>query len=761
MEKQQKIDALKNPNLNPYNLSSAYDGLANSMHRWTVVAKDAQGAKYTPDQEQKIASNYYDKMIAPLYGKLGIAPMDKALWMKQAYKEALNYNIEDSYNNNIIHQMRHGFDSGIAATARAYGTATDILGNLVDIKFNTSGILKDSALQRGARIQDQNHQFWADALPDRDGWFNHATSLVTEQAAQLPLYAAMSLSGGLTEGNLTKGLMASPIGKKVLGYLMAGGEGLAYGTLTRPQEDKGQAWRDAVGFAVFHGLFHVGGAATKKLIDIVPTDSNLMDRLKAKQDKYELAQKGLREATPTERYAAHTKEISNNLAVMGIPGQQKVFNDALTHISDMEGRGWTTQQVKDHEQALLSKDPARFSPMLSAASFIRSNLSLMGKRLSELEEGSPEAKSLVTKMAKLIDDAGMKMNTNVHKIEEITGQEVAAQVKESSAKPTMDMYRAKVIAQVAKDNPTAAKMLKPEEIDKLATIQMTKDSVRAARLAEKKLGQAPVEKVDSAAKKNKALPPPEMKTRSERKMDKYGQPSASFSITPSYKVPLKNYMKEASAKGQSLKEFFEDMADEDFASDVSEHFYPKALKDAGVYFEKQNTKEGIQNPNFLAFMYNYLDKMPKEFGQALEGRLVESMKVQKYMSGRTPSEAQLMYYAKSMYNHMDNFLSSGRWPKESNIFRSTQADMWNPTKWQRQLLRERSIQEKKNIKDMFSSDPAAQRAALTAHKLFSDQRMTEFDKADKKPATQDKILELSEKIADIEVSSGDRERIPF
>ena len=306
LTKEKKIEALKNVNLNPYRLNDAYDGLANSFHRWTHVANDAVLNHYTDEQKQKIASNYYDGMIAPLYGKMGQTPMSKDLWMKQSFKEAVNYNIEDAYNNSIIHGMKNGWDSGLAATARAYGYISDAVGNVYDNavdqwrksrevgkKYDTDnggwhqGLAQlhsekpighvPGAVSKGAAIQDANHQFWADALPNHS-WGAKATSFVAEQAAQLPVYAAMyagTAALGVVPGvsNLTKTLTATPVGKKVFQYLMAGTEGLAYGTLTRPQEDKAQAWRDAVGFMVFHGIFDVGGMGAKKLIDIAgPND---------------------------------------------------------------------------------------------------------------------------------------------------------------------------------------------------------------------------------------------------------------------------------------------------------------------------------------------------------------------------------------------------------------------------------------------------------------------------------------------------------
>jgi hypothetical protein len=220
-------------------------------------------------------------------------------------------------------------------------------------------------------------------------------------------------------------------------------------------------------------------------------------------------------------------------------------------------------------------------------------------------------------------------------------------------------------------------------------------------------------------------------------------------------------MTTAKSQGKTLTEFFKDMSDEDFKDDLSKHFYPKSLQQAGIFFEHQNTREGTQNPNFLAFMYNYTHSMPREFGKELEQRLIDTMKVQKFMSGRKPSEPQLMYYAKAMYNHMDNFLGSGRWPQESNIFRSTQDDMWNSTEWQQELLQEKHLQERKNLKDMFSADPSAKRAALVAHKTLHELRMKEYAKGPKDMSSQERISDIDSLITDQQTQTGDYERWEF
>jgi hypothetical protein len=169
----------------------------------------------------------------------------------------------------------------------------------------------------------------------------------------------------------------------------------------------------------------------------------------------------------------------------------------------------------------------------------------------------------------------------------------------------------------------------------------------------------------------------------------------------------------------------------------------------------------MQNPNFLGFMYNYLNQMPKEFGQELEQRFLDTVKAQKYMNGRKPVEPQLLYYAKAMYNHVDNFLGSGRWPAESNLFRSSNEKMWQTTQWQRQLLVEKSLQEQKNLKDMFSGDKKALKAALATHAALSKMRLSEFDKASMKRGSQDTIKEYDDKIADLITQTGDYDRWQF
>ena len=804
LNKADKVKALSDVNLNPYNLANPYDGLANSLHRWKTVAAQANNGHFSNEEMGKIASNYYDKMIAPMYGGMKIAPMDKGLWLKQAYSEALKYNLEDSYDSSIVHGLKNGAHTGAAELARASGYVTDMLGNVLDdsvalwkrahtvqpgqtpeqVKAGqntpwfqtardlhnfTSGVHHDrGAVSQGAVYQSDKQDFWAQALPLHDGWTEHATSFVAEQAAQLPVYAAMELGGAALKGgavtvsggtNLTKSLLQSNLGKRVFGYLMAGTEGLAYGKATRKQEDKSQAWRDAVGFTVFHGLFDIGGMGLKKLIDVVP-DSNtaLKTKLEKRNEVLDLAKEGKRPATGAEIYADHKREIANNLTVSGITGQRAIFKDALTHVQRIqdEHSDWSRTQVRDHEHALLNNDPARWGPALSAAKFVRS---LVGdKRVADLT--SEEQKALGDRIEKLIQDSGAEINTHSEALQKSTVEDTAKSTKAPASKKGMDFYRSKVIAKITKDNPAALQMVKPEQIDSIASKWMAKDAQASAAHAEKLLGKDGVKDATNAAKRVKPAKT-EVKVKTVRSESKFGTSASLKALPAETKAYFKLASDSAKENGQSLKSFFEDMSDEDFSKDVSDHFYPKALRDAGVFFESQKTPEGKQDPNFLAFMHNYIGGMPKEFGQELESRLISSMKVQKYMMGKEPTEPQIEYFAKSMYNHMDNFLDSGRWPTESNIFRSSNETMFESTRWQTQLLRERMVEEQKNLNEMFATDPVAKKNALTAYNLLSKRRLEEFKLGPADLQSQHRIKDLNERITEVMTQTGDRERIPF
>jgi hypothetical protein len=802
MEESKKIDALKDPKLNPNLIEDGYDQLAHALHLWTIVGAKAKSR--TPAEQEQIASNFYHWMIMPAYGHLykdtkNTEVISEEAWKKQAYGEALFYNIETPYTNNWLNSLKHGTASGLASTDRAWVRVNDMLGNVFDDataqwRKERANILllgqedktpqsTQNWMQRVREIDSQHathvdyavpkfvlqqnyskaadiDQFWADAIPSHGGFLNKATSFVAEQVAQLPVFMGME---ALTPAGLTASLSKTALGTKVAGYLTAGAEGLAYGAATRKQDDPGEMWRDAIGFGIFHGLFDVGGLGLKKLTDIAP--EAWKSKLAQRSEKLDLAQKGQRPATPAEVYDDHKTEVANNLFVGGVATQRAIYVDALHFVEHTEGMDRDT--VKAHAKDLLGMDSARWAPVLSAAKFIRSLFD--DKKLSEIAPGSKDEKYLSSRLAQLIVDAGSEMNTRVKGMSDAAEVKATKNLATPAAKHTLEYYVSSIKADLAR-NPGAAAAVTPEQIMKAAQKKYAADLQNAAEDAEQELESKP-EKAQNIAKRRKdpteeaakaIQKNPKLQIRSERTLDKYGQPAVRYSVNPDYTVRLKSYQKIAKAKGQNLRQFFEDMSDDDFEHDLSNHFYPKSLRDAKVFFEHQNTAQGMQNPNFLAFMYNYIGQMPREFGEELEQRLIGTMKVQKYMSGRTPTEPQLGWFSGAVYNHVDNFLGSGRWPKESNIFRSSNDTVFNSTKWQRKLLVEKTLQEQKNLKSMFSGirNKKALSLALKTHAAFSKLRLNEFDKADfkRRPLAQEHIKAYDDVIADLQTKTDTYDR---
>jgi hypothetical protein len=796
LQESKKIDALKDTKLNPNLIEDGYDQLAHGMHLWTVVgAKAKADNNISFDGQQKIAGNFYDKIIGPAYGHLGTEPMSKDLWLKQAYEDGLKYDIKDAYTNDWTQSLKHGWNSGLASTARAADRVTTMAGNVlrdavgqfrkeqlalgnmdhpqnapnwmqrvkdIDSQVDLDNKYDENLIQRGARYQSAHREFWADALPTHDGFLNKATNYVAEQAAQMPVMIAMGPLGA--EGLLGKALSTTALGTRASGYLLAGAEGLAYGTLTRKQNDPGEILRDGIGFAVFHGLFDIGGSGLKKLSDVVPADSKLGLALAKRSEKLDLSQKGLRPATPVETYNAHKTEVANNLFAGGVATQRAIYVDALHYVQHTEGMDHATERA--HSADLLGSDPERWAPVLSSAKFVRSILG--DKKLSDIQPGSEDEKFLSSRLARLITDAGSELNTRVKGMGQDVEAGAAEKLKAPAAKNTLDYYVKQVEADLAK-NPGAAKMVTPEMVQKAAQKKYAADLQKAAEDAETETGTDRPAKAANSASRRKDV------TATTRRTESAKGPSVSYKVE-SYKSRFAAHKAAAKANGQSLAEFFKYMDDQDFMHDLSHHFYPQALKDADIYFEGQGKYSkvgdqilpmiskpfaGMQNPNFLAFMHNYSSQMPDEFAEALQERLIDTVKVQKYMSGRKPTENQLAYYAGAMYNHMDNLLGSGRWPAEHNVFKSSNETIFETTRFQKQLLIEKQLQEQKNLKEMYSGDPKAAKLALQTHAAFSKLRMAEFTKASMKRASQTKIRAYDDLIGDLQTKTGYFERWKF
>lgn len=808
LSKSEKKTALADPKINPFLLKDPYDGLAASMNKWKDVANDAVSKGYSEDDKAKAASNYYDHVIGPMYAQMKLAPINKDLWMKNAYTNGMKYSLDDAYDNSFVHGLENGLHSGWAATENAAATVSSAIGigakaaslfNPLDDRpfFQRLGNLHNEIAQKGilgagsdfgdthlglfgmeaaaARKNAPTQQFWADALPNKD-FTAKATSFVAEQVAQLPVYAAMAaggeIGGAVVEGvpavsNLTKALLSNPIGQKAFPYLMAGGEGLAYGTLTRPQEDKTQAWKDALGFMAFHTLFSIGGGAVSKLADVAK-GTPLAKAVEDRGEELDLAQKGQRKADPTEEYEAHVEEAANNIAVIGSQGQMAVIADALKHVKRQQESGMSREAITAEHMRLLDPatgDPAANSPVLSAAKYIRT---LLGdKKLSDLDEH--ETDLLHEKLEQLVKDASVSTNEHVEGLQGQTAASAAGEAHKPGSKITLDFYREKAHTELEQSG--ASKLVTPQQIEARAQQMYAEANVKAGQRAEAKLKSKPVDEANNIARKRQdkiqlgqESEKPSTSTVAGRTKGRYnfGLPAkASAKHNASYITYLKG--KVPSLEPGELTKFYQDMEPKDFAKDLEDHFYPQDLKNAGVYFESEKTREGWNNPNFFGFMLNYKDQMPKELGQELARRIEDSPKFEqsfkKYNSNKKPTEDQIWHFALQMYNHVDDFLSATSHVRkgQTNVFRTSYSDLLNPTVYQKQLLKERSDEEVKNIRTMFRGSSKAKKqalsSALNAHALLSTERAQLYSGRQTIKSTE-RIRDISDEISGKEVESG-------
>jgi hypothetical protein len=830
MEKAKKVEALKDPQLTPSKITNGYDSVAHAMWLWTQVGTKTRNDIHIDNTQ--VADNFYKHVLGPAMKKAGVQPMSPELWRKKAYdNDTLDYKIEDAYGNDWINSVKHGWNTALVGAASDTSHMVSMVGGAfdnvvaqykkeaawraqsdtvraVELRYPNADpvaaarIRGDSGasalnwmqrtkeidsqlaaknadrgnglVQRGAVYQEAQHQFWADAMPTHSGALNKATSFVVEQAGTVPAFAAIELGGISFEAvgagtGFTAKLSETPAGRRMIGYLTAGAEGTAYGILTKPQDNPAQHLRDGLDFMVFHGLFDVAGMGTRKLIDMIPTDSKRFEAMKRRQDAVVLSwEKNQRLATPVEKYDAHVGRASNAITAVGMTGLRSMSVDGLAHLQKTEGM--SVEERAAYEKKLMTEHPdgaARWVGPIATANFVRD---LIGdKKLSDLTP--EEEKTIDSRLTKLSLDAAGKINTKVNLKPEF---EVKAEtnLKQPSAKHTLDYYVKQIRADLAKD-PGAAALLSPEQIQKAAQKKYAADLEKAAQEAEAQTGTPKIVKAQEVGKRIKT--PPAMKTRTERTVSK-GSVTVRYDKSPDFNVYMSDARKQAKSSGKSLTDFFKDMDERDFMEDVAQHFYPDSLRTAGVWFEgvgkygadrklvqaaSKQPFSGASNPNFLAFMHNYAKQMPKEFAEALKEHLINTTKVQKNMNGRRLTDPQITYFAKSMYNHVDNFLGSGRWPKESNIFKSSQKNMWDSTEWQRDLLMEKVIQEQKNLLSAFSGDKKSQAIALATHAKFSGLRLKAFDLGASDLISVDAVRYFDDKIEDLQTKTGEFERWNF
>jgi hypothetical protein len=258
---------------------------------------------------------------------------------------------------------------------------------------------------------------------------------------------------------------------------------------------------------------------------------------------------------------------------------------------------------------------------------------------------------------------------------------------------------------------------------------------------------------------------PTVTYRTTSRVSKTGERSVSFNAKHSWIVYAKKAVAKAGLKWDSrgIQKWLYDMVDTDprkFAEDLQEHFYPKDLKDQGIWFESQSTPTlGKEDPNFLAFMYNYTDQMPKEFAEALSYALEETSKFEGNFRGGKSTDLQKNEYAKNVWNHVAEMIHHPKFTsgEESHIYRSSFPNMREPSKWQGpKTIAEIEDNERKLIKGMFKGKPEARKLAMDAYEAAASARRKAIKARDpeaRKAANYAIDTEL--------IRSGERERMEF
>jgi len=892
MNHEQKLIGLKNLKVNPFLLDSGYDGMMNSLERWKHIASDPKVAKMTPEQKDKAAENYYNMMLVPFYDKMHADAPPLELWKKHAYTDALKWNMDDAYQSHWRRGLYAGFrnweniyKSGIATIGGVVQDGMKFAENLgfqassegrpltPEQKAPVEGIKADikekgifqhladnvkdipilGSTYKSLERASSHDAFWHDINPSED-FVDKTASWIEEQAMMLPFYkflgkynaAGISMMG---EANLTKALLAKPGGKLLASALMGGAEGAVFGYAMRDDDDKKNAWQDAIGNAIISTIFHIGGTKIKSMSDAAA----------ARKEALNLASKGMKPGTEENLRGPLVDGLASTQAVGGRPLVNSVFREALYLTRSLEGTD------KAYRKSLFERnmkdDPARWARIYQAHHYIDALLG--GRKLSELSKeeeahlikqlhdvsseaskkvagtsqvaaaggkktveemkktpgGKRTIQDIVNKWKKKDAEAGLPPRPDEqyqalaeHEIAEKQAKAAAKAAEKRAAEPISDALDVQAAREKAEfpQLPTQLRGSKPrygfgsklfqltfKDPRDLAAYTLTQakenkahgafeawykehhpgatpasivEHAQRVRDYIKKLaavsnpGDGPLEVPSQAAKpkpRASTTTPPSVTQRTRYATDKYGQPSVSFNTTHSWIVYAKQAVKESGNKWNSagIKKWLDEIEPSDFARDLHEHFFPKALKDAEIYFEHETEKSlGKQDPNFLAFMYNYRDQMPREFAEKLSSELEDSMKFEKGFNPKVDVEEQKDFYAKGMWNHVADFLHSPSHLEEgeTNIYRTTYQNLQTPTVWQHKLHTEVVAQEKKMIEEMFKGKPQEYESAMAAYNAASSGRSTAF-----KMGLQDIRKEKTIEIDEILTRTGVRERMDF
>lgn len=787
-----KIQMVKDTSLNPFLFDDPFDGLTNSLSRWAQEAPSYAGKDDKTKAE--VAEHYYDNVLAPMYQHMKAPPLEKDVWMSQAWGQALKYDPAQSYHSKVVHGLVESLPGMLAPAARTGQFVANVLGmpvaafadsvkhgdfsgitGFVNLYMNMHNRVPKEGFFKAVESEGEKapilgewgkfdkdvanyNSFWHDVTPDRS-FTEKATSFVAENALLLPLFggltaaneAGIGLVKAAAEGvpyvaNLTEALGATKSGQFASRFLTYGSEGLIWGLATRKDNDKKNAWQDALTFAAMGSVFSLLGKKGAKLeppkgidngsgtrggdgsgrVEATPTPrppgpsslsrshilngeyiydndtpGNLHEFLPVGEDRSRMLEahqdalvvsKGERYASIDEIYQDHREEMAHNIAVGGMSVQHAIFEEALDHIAAW-GQHIDTPETKTFMERTLQRDSARFKPVYSSMQMMLRHLkenNLSTDVIKHPLEHEKEYLGLINFVKQQSYRAAAEMNVHV--------PEVVSASAES----------------LAKKAPGTAPEQAKGFVAKAAETKEVTGSVNAAN--------------------NAVKTPPRRRMDSKFEYDAKGNPTAySMNISYDWKVAKENLAKAhgGSAKDASSNKFWKDFvesttgktddtetANKAFIEDLRQYFNP--LKEAGLQFEKGSKSGGEVSggdyTNFLGFMYHYRDELPEPVKDKLEEILMNSPKMYQLL-GAKPSVAKLEHFGQAIQNHIDMFMRSSWYQKKGqrNVFRSTQPAGKTKTKWQMDL-----------IKDTWNSDiaqattlyPGRSKAVLEARESY-------------------------------------------
>lgn len=810
LSRSQKIEAVKDTSLNPFLFNDPYDGLTNSLWRWTKEAPAFAGSA----QRDKVAGDYYDNVLQPLYAKMKVDPLSKDLWMKEAWNQALKYDPSSSYHSPLIHGLIEGGMGVVEQGARAGATIYNLLGipiralgdtvrdgdfsalsgfqNLALNMHNRTGIEKDiekkgentpllGAVSRFERGLADYASFWKDVNPNQT-FTEKATSLITEQALMLPLYVAggaaaesglglamRAAEGVTTASNLTSMLAYSKPGEMALKLLTTGAEGATWGVLTRPVGDKNNAWQDALAFAAMGTSMSFMGSGAKKLFEHLPKSAE-KDLADAAEKEAELGAKGVRSTEFEEQEDDQVSERASNMTAGGRPLQQSIDEQALDYVAAWGAGGDVLSgEYKDFFTKGLQRDPAQFKSLMSSIGAIQNYLkenNLDASILRKPEENKEAIDKLTSYLSDLSKRAGEEMELRVDALSE----KGASDLLKAHLKTEKGQKEFASTVQNLKDQ--FAKIGKPIEDEKAQSLAMKQMLEKRKQFIQRAKESLAVEGPSNAAKTIKDVPstPGTLKTRSEYERDPKGRVTG-YSLRVDYNwevqaqamAKAKGWTKRERADNEFWENFVSPIGNNDdtedvqeFVEDLKDYFQP--LSAAKLKFEKGNLED---HTNYLGFMYAYKDKLPDPVANKLTEILIGSPKMQNILRTSQVTESQLDHFSAAIHNHVDNFMNS-KWYRdkgERNIFRSTQPRMGKKTQWQRDLLDDRIKNEIKTINKTYPGRSRAVREAkdraLQSLKALQSLRDVEWDRANKRAinSAEFKMAAYSKQIKDLERQS--------